>query len=198
VLLAHYYDQEQRGPLREQAVSFNARGRSFSAVTANGVFSKGSLDNGTSLLIEKASLPVSGRVLDLGCGWGPVGLVVKSLHPSLEVVMGDVNRRAVTLVRKNLERAGVEAVVVLSDGFSNLSGSFDAVLLNPPYAAGRDVCFRLIEESYEHLEEGGSLQLVARHKKGGAMLEKKMEEIFGNVDVLGKGGGFRVYRSVKR
>lgn len=195
--LAHYYDEEQQGPVREREVSFTARGRSFTAVTANGVFSKDSLDNGTALLIEKALLPEDGRVLDLGCGWGAVGLVVKSLHPGLEVVMSDVNRRAVSLARKNLEKAGVEAEVVVSDGFSNLKGFFDAVLLNPPYAAGRDVCFRLIQESSDNLDSDGSLQLVARHKKGGAALEKKMKEVFGNVDVLGRGGGFRVYRSRK-
>ena len=196
--MAHYYDVAPGGEVREREVSFTSRGRSFTAVAANGVFSKDGLDNGSALLLEKAVLPDSGRVLDLGCGWGAVGLVVKAVRPDLDVVLSDVNSRAVALARKNLERNGLAAEVVRSDGFDKVPGPFDAVLLNPPYAAGRDVSVRLIRESYDNLNEGGSLQLVARHKKGGAVLEKKMKEVFGNVDVLGRGGGFRVYVAWRR
>lgn len=196
--MAHYYDKEQSSPLRPEQVSFTARGRVFTATTWSGTFSRDSLDKGTEVLINYADLPVIGRVLDLGCGWGAVSLVVASVAPALELVACDVSERAVSLTRKNLQDNGLDKVFVKhSDGFEKLQGSFDCVLTNPPYAAGRQVCYRLIDESFEHLSQGGSLQLVARHKKGGAMLEKHMFEVFGNVDTLAKKGGFRVYKSVK-
>ena len=82
--------------------------------------------------------------------------------------------------------------------FSALKGKeFDTILLNPPISAGMETCYEMIEKSYEHLKEGGSLQIVAKNRKGGARLGEKMEEIFGNMSVLGKKGGFWVYMSIK-
>lgn len=195
--MAHYYDQGQSSPLRPAMVTFMARGQRFSATTWSGVFSREGLDRGTEALLKYGDWPSEGTVLDLGCGWGAVALTVKTLSPSLRVTASDVNERAVKLTRKNLADNGFSDVdVVRSDGLEKL-GEYECILFNPPYAAGRSVCFSLIDESHEHLSVGGSLQLVARHQKGGAALEKHMQEVFGNVTTLGKQGGFRIYKSVR-
>lgn len=188
--MTHYSDADQASPLQPKRISFAARQRSFTAVTGSGVFSKDGLDNGTKLLIGAVSLEGDERVLDLGCGWGPVGLVLNACYPHIRLVMSDVNRRAASLARKNVPGADVR----FSDAFSAVPELFDLILTNPPYAAGRDVCYRLIEESFHHLERGGVFLLVARHQKGGKMLEKKIEAVFGGVETVAKGGGFRVYK----
>ena len=109
--------------------------------------------------------------------------------------VSDVNERALKLTRMNAKQFDVKIRVKKSDLFETLD-SFDCILTNPPYVAGRKVIFELIEQAKDHLNPRGTLQLVARHQKGGKMLEKKMLETFGNVEILGKKAGFRVYQSV--
>lgn len=193
--MPHYYDSDNRSE-KFFTIRFRSRNREFVALSSGAVFSKDGLDRGTSLLIEVADISNGDKVCDLGCGWGPVTLVLKDFFPDSEFVMIDVNPQALLLARKNL--AGRDGVrIVKSDVFSSVDEFFDVILTNPPYAAGRSKCYEFITQSFAHLRKGGSLQLVARHNKGGAMLEKKMNEVFGNVSVLGKKGGFRVYKSVK-
>ncbi|MBW2968063.1 methyltransferase, partial [Candidatus Woesearchaeota archaeon] len=168
--------------------------------TAGGVFSPKKLDTGTKLLIEHAELHAGRKVLDLGCGYGVLGAVLKKLNPDLEIWMTDVNPRAVKLAKMNVKNLKVDAEVLQGDVFANktLRGKeFDVIFLNPPQTAGKKLCFRMIEESKGHLVQGGCLQLVARHQKGGKELSKKMESVFGNVSEAAKGSGFRVYVSQK-
>ncbi len=123
---------------------------------------------------------------------------MKMLHPDSEVVMSDVNSRAVEIARKNIRLHNLEGIsAVESDVFSSIPDRFDVILLNPPQTAGKDLCFRMIEESKDHLAGDGTLQLVARPNKGGKTLAAWMEEVFGNVAETGKGSGFKVYLSKK-
>lgn len=195
--MSHYYSQVQKSPLNEEKISVKIKNKEISLFSASGLFSKSNLDNGTRCLIENYSLGDAKKVLDLGCGYGVVAVWVK-LNNDVEVVASDVSIRAVEYTVKNCKLNKVDVRVVLSDLFSKLDEKFDLILTNPPYVAGRDVCYSFITESFLHLNLNGELQLVARHQKGGKMLEAKMFEVFGNVDVLGKSSGFRVYRSVKK
>ena len=102
------------------------------------------------------------------------------------------------LTKKNLKLNDVKGKTIQSDGFKKINEEFDAVLLNPPQVAGKDVCFMLIEESFTHLNKGGNLQIVARHNKGGKTLSEKMRSVFGNVEETAKGSGYRVYLSLKK
>ena len=112
--------------------------------------------------------------------------------------MTDVNERALTISRKNAHKNHVSLEIIESDLYKKLIGrTFDVIISNPPHHAGRDLVYQLIEETPQYLKSNGTLQIVAQHNKGGAMLEKKMKEIFGNVSVLGKKAGFRVYCSKK-
>jgi 16S rRNA (guanine1207-N2)-methyltransferase len=106
----------------------------------------------------------------------------------------DINT-AVFLARKNIELNKVNAEARESDIFSSIPEKFDTILLNPPQSAGKELCFRMIEESRQHLKKNGLLQLVARPRKGGRTLAEKMKEVFGNVEVIAKGAGFSVYVS---
>jgi len=114
-----------------------------------------------------------------------------------DVLLTDINERAIYLAKKNILLNGVKADARASDLFSGIPEKFDTILLNPPQSAGKKLCFQMIEKSKEHLNKEGLLQLVARPRKGGKTLAGKMKEVFGNVEVIAKGAGFSVYASKK-
>lgn len=162
--------------------------------TGSGVFSPDKIDKGSSLLAENAIIKEGWRVLDLGCGYGAVGIAVAQAH-GVSVVMTDVNKRAIMLARRNVKMNSIDAEVKQGDSYEKIDGIFDTILLNPPQHAGKDVCFTMIQDAPKYLKQGGLLQVVARHNKGGRSLSKKMEDVFGNVKDIAKKGGFRVYVS---
>lgn len=195
--MTHYFSEKQHSKPAKHAIEALLRGNRVIFVSASGTFSKKRIDAGTRLLIEKSLLQDGWKVLDLGCGYGPVGIAVAKAFPKAEVVMTDVNERAVALAQDNVKLNKLGNARVLKGSLYNpvAEEKFHAILLNPPMAAGRKLCFEMIEKSVEHLVPGGLLELVARHNKGGRMLEEKMKEVFGNVEQLAKKSGYRVYVS---
>jgi len=197
----HYYTRKPSSEvcLKEIAADIKRDGAllTFSLWSAGGLFCKDGLDKATRLLIEHAVIKPEWRILDLGCGYGVVGIALKKLFPKLEMVMCDVNERAVAVAQRNVKRHELSIEVFESDVFEGLQGNFDSVLVNPPMAAGRKLCVRMIEDTFSHLNKNGWLQLVARHNKGGEFLSKHMQDVFGNLKTLAKKGGFRVYASQK-
>lgn len=194
----HYYTQNQTSAFKPEKITVNVLGKEVELYTSGGVFSAREIDKGTKLLIESALIKRGWKVLDFGCGCGVIGIALKKKEPELNVTFSDVNERAVKLAEMNLKLNKITADVFQSNVFENKELNtiqFDTILLNPPQTAGKKICFRMIEESAAHLVNGGALQIVARHKKGGKELSKKMEEIFGNVAVAGKKGWYRVYVS---
>jgi 16S rRNA (guanine1207-N2)-methyltransferase len=191
----HYFSESPSSELKERSFKAVLKGKEFFFHSGAGIFCPDKIDNGTFLLIEKCIVKNKQRILDLGCGYGAVGVVIAKIFPESEVVMSDINERAVMFAKKNCEINKVKAVVIKSYCFENIKEKFDVILLNPPQTAGKDVCFQMIEESKKFLKKKGSLQLVARSKKGGKSLEAKMKEVFGNVKVIARGSGYKVYFS---
>jgi len=173
------------------------RGRLFEFVTASGVFSKTRIDPGTRLLIEFMTLPERGSVLDVGCGYGPLGIAAATFNPNLKVVMTDVNERAVWLAKENAKRNALQNVKVKQGLLYEPVGDmkFEAILSNPPITAGMKVVEPLITEAPKHLVKDGLLQVVVRSKIGGKRLTNLMNRAFGNVDILARKGGYRVLLS---
>lgn len=190
----HYFTEHPKSKLNFGVVRTYFRGRLFEFVTASGVFSRTRIDQGTRLLIEDMLLPEKGMVLDLGCGYGPVGIAAATFNPSLHVVMTDVNERTVWLAKKNAKRNFLENVEVrqgfLYEPVRDLK--FETILSNPPIAAGMKTVLPLITQTPQHLKEEGLLQIVVRSKVSGKRLTKLMDETFGNVDVLARKSGYRV------
>jgi 16S rRNA (guanine1207-N2)-methyltransferase len=177
-------------------------GKKFIINSGSGLFSLKELDFGTKLLIENAKIPKpDSEILDLGCGYGIVGIALKSKYPESNITMIDLNERAVKLSKQNCDENDVICTVLKSDIFSNSElrdKKFDAILTNPPFSAGKKVCIDIIKQSYDHLTKGGLLELVAPHNKGGESLKKAMLMTFNNVGELDKKRGYRVYISVKK
>ncbi len=167
-------------------------------MTDAGVFARGKLDRGTRLLIEAVDIPEGSVVLDLGCGYGPIGIAAAVLCPTCRVYMIDVNERACGLTRRNATLNGAANVEVrCGAGFQPVKGmKFDLVLSNPPIRAGKRVLFGIIEEAAQHLKPGGRLVLVAQTKQGAKSLLRKLAEVFPTAREVEKGGGYRVMEGV--
>ena len=193
-----YYTREPGSESRPEECEFVYRGETMRFTTDAGVFSRGELDTGTRLLLEALPEALSGEILDLGCGWGPIGVSVKRLWPETRVTMADVNLRALAWSRKNAEKNGAEVNCVESDGFAALAGkTFDAVITNPPIRAGKQVIYRMFAEAFDHLKEKGSLFLVIRKQQGAESCVKYLKTIYPSVEKRDRSGGFWVIEARK-
>jgi 16S rRNA (guanine1207-N2)-methyltransferase len=195
----HYYTQQPESTARLGLLRTRLRGRPFEFLTSAGVFSRTRVDPGTRLLIESMVLPQQGSVLDLGCGYGPVGIAAATINPDVQVVMVDINERALRLARKNVQRNNVTNVEVRSGWLYQPVGDtkFEAVLSNPPLSAGKPTVSSIVGEAPSHLQDNGSLQVVVRSKTGGSSILREMEATFGNVKVVARRSGYRVLLAKK-
>ena len=193
-----YYSREPGSESRPAECTFAYRGKTLCFVTDAGVFSRGELDAGTRLLLDALPEGLAGRILDLGCGWGPIAVSVKAVRPEAEVTAADVNLRALDLCRRNAEKNGTEILCLESDGFGALEGEiFDAVITNPPIRAGKQVIYRLFAEALAHLKPGGSLFLVIRKQQGAESCIRYLKTLYASVDKLDRSGGFWVLEARK-
>lgn len=192
----HYFSENPAASGgRPYTIETDLRGLTLKLATEAGVFSRERVDRGTRLLIKHLHVEPTDRVLDLGCGYGVVGVVAALLAPNGHVTLVDINRRAVDLARRNLRlNAVANAEVHHGDGFAPVYGrSFDLIALNPPIRAGLRLVHRLIEEAKEHLSSGGRFYLVGRTKQGVIRMAEKISEVFGATEEVAKGGGYRLY-----
>ena len=193
----HYYSQNPNVEHDEQQVIFEVMGRKLRCTTDAGVFSRDGLDMGTRILLE--ALPeLSGRILDLGCGWGPVGAAVGSVYPGTEILMTDVNERAAELAKRNLAANGVKnARVITGDGYASVDGKFSAILLNPPIRAGKQVIYAMFADALDYLEDGGALYIVIRKQQGAESAEKYLKTLYSDVERIAREKGYWVLRCAK-
>lgn len=193
-ITTHYFSEKPETKPKYGIIRVYLRGRYFEFLTSSGVFSPKRIDLGTRLLIESMVLPEEGCILDLGCGYGPVGIVAATLKPKLQVYMVDINERAIKLARENAKRNLTENVKVMQ-GFLYepvKKLKFDAILCNPPISAGMKTIKKIINEAPAHLKKNGMLEIVVRSKIGGKTIKEFMEKTFGNVKVHARQSGYRV------
>ena len=195
----HYYIKNPRCKRINYQIKTNAFGISFIFKTVSGVYSPKRVDLGSIIHLKHANLKNTDKILDLGCGYGTVGIIIKKLHPRIQVYMSDINQRAIDCAKENIKLNNIKAKVFQSDGFENVKDcDFNVVLFNPPIQAGLKICYRLLAESFTHLKIGGTLQVVLRPREGGKSILKKMQAIFGNLKELGNEGIYVVYSSEKK
>ncbi len=195
----HYYTERPtsgRDPRRIEAV---LRGERFTFATDAGVFSKREVDYGSQLLIETMDIPRTASVLDMGCGYGPIGLAAARLADQGTVTMVDMNERAVELAGANARLNRIANVRILqSDGFARLGEErFTHILSNPPIRAGKEIVYRMFDESVLHLTEQGELWIVIQKKQGAPSALNKLESLFAVVEEKAKDKGYRIFRAMK-
>jgi 16S rRNA (guanine1207-N2)-methyltransferase len=193
----HYYTREPQSESRPVECEYVYRGERLRFVTDAGVFSKGEVDNGTRLLLEALPEQMSGEILDLGCGWGVIGISIAKKWPECRVTMADVNLRALELSRENAKKNRVETECIESDGMAALaSRTFDAVVTNPPIRAGKQVIYQMFADAAKSLKPGGALYLVIRKQQGAESCIKYLKTIYGEVEKLDRSGGFWVIKGI--
>ena len=190
----HYYTENPNSAHDERRIALRALGNDLTFVTDAGVFSRDGLDRGTEVLLE-ALPPLEGRVLDLGCGWGAVGVALGKRYPALDIVMTDINSRAVELARRNLAENGVMAAVLQGDGFDAVEGRFNAIVTNPPIRAGKAVIYGLFARARDYLEPDGALYVVIRKQQGAPSALKYLKEIYSRAETVDRASGFHVLRA---
>ncbi len=195
----HYFTENPDSEIKEKSFSETIKGKQLSFTSVSGVFSfEDRLDKVSHNLI-KYFTPSGNTILDVGCGYGAIGLFLKALFPSQQVSMIDINNRALDYSRKNAAANKLEVQVSHSNLYQALGNeTFDDIVSNPPFAAGKELNTRLIKEALEHLSVNGALWLVAFHNKGGSTLKDIMKSVFGNVEDVDKSGGIRVYKAIKK
>lgn len=196
----HYYSKEQQVESNPRNWSFTLRNHSFLFKTDNGVFSKGEVDFGSRLLVETFRFPeISGDVLDVGCGYGPIGLSIAKDARDRNVHMVDVNERALLLANENARLNQISNTSIYESFCLDqvAKNNFAVILTNPPIRAGKQVVHQILEQSYNHLAPSGELWVVIQKKQGAPSAIEKLEGLFQDVEVVEKKKGYFIIKATK-
>lgn len=198
----HYFSEKPEIKSEKKRIKYTIQNKKFEFITDNGVFSKSKVDFGTDLMLNEFLKKNRGlevekiKILDIGCGYGAVSVILKSFYPEISITLSDVNERALELSEENLKKYGINDYhIIKSDAFEKITEKFDVILSNPPIRAGKDIIFKIYSEAYEHLNENGEFYCVIQTKHGAKSTQKKLMEIFGNCDTVTIDGGYRIFLS---
>ncbi len=196
----HYFSNDPSSKSDRKRWEFALRGSRFTFLSDHGVFSKNEVDFGSRLLIEAFQVPdIKGDILDVGCGYGPIGLSLAKEFQGREVHMVDVNERALGLAKENAANNKIENIRIFqSSVYENVDGKYAAILSNPPIRAGKDIVHEILEKAVEYLVPDGELWIVIQKKQGAPSALKKLEEVFSEVEVVEKKKGYYIIKSKKR
>jgi 16S rRNA (guanine1207-N2)-methyltransferase len=199
-MMSHYFQNDPNLRDIEKEIKYNYKDVTLVLKTNTGVFSKNNIDFGTRVMLETLDCDFKNKkVLDLGCGYGIIGLAIAKANPSSSVDMVDVNPRAVELANNNkLINKISNASVYESNLYEKINLEYDYIISNPPIRAGKKTVFGVVEEAYNHLVSGGSIFVVIQKKQGALSLMKRMEEVFSNATILDKEKGYFIIESKKR
>lgn len=196
----HYYSKTQDGlESKPNEFIFNFKDHSFKFHTDSGVFSKEYIDYGTFAML-KAFVPndIDLPILDMGAGYGPIGIVVSKLY-NKKTVMCEINERAYNLILKNIEENNSDSLAYNSNLYESLDNNmkFSSVITNPPIRAGKDIVFKIYEGAYERLSKNGELWVVIQKKQGAPSSKEKLISLFGNCEIITRDKGYYILKSIK-
>lgn len=191
-----YYDEHPDAQHDIHELHVVLLGERMNFLTDAGVFSKKMIDFGSQVLLSCLAFQPGETVLDVGCGYGPLGLSLAKAQ-GVHATMVDVNTRALDLAQKNAAFNQVEATIFQSNVYDQVEGCFDHIISNPPIRAGKKVVHEVLSGSFDHLNPGGDLTIVIQKKQGAPSAKAKMEEVFGNCEILKKDKGYYILRSEK-
>ena len=193
-----YFENNEKLESEIREISYYFRGTKISFYADNGVFSKGGIDFGSNLLLKTISLDGCKHILDVGCGYGTIGVTLAKTNPEVVVTMVDVNLRAIGLCKRAIEKNGLtNAEVFESNIYENVNGVFDVVVSNPPIRAGKSVVHGIILGAYEHLNDGGSMWCVIQKKQGAESAKKLLKTLYQSVEVVEKDKGYEIIKATK-
>ena len=195
----HYFTARPSSAAERRTIEVDLAGRTVTVQTAGGIFSPDHVDLGTRVLLRTVPPPpVSGDLLDLGCGWGPIALTLALLSPGARVWAVDVNERALDLVRRNAASLGLSNVTAATPAEVPQDVRFAAVWSNPPVRVGKDELHALLRRWLTRLEPGGEAWLVVGRHLGADPLLRWLQDELGpavRVERSASAKGFRVLRA---
>jgi 16S rRNA (guanine1207-N2)-methyltransferase len=198
--MSHYFKDDPNLASNIKQINFEVNGITMNLLTDNGVFSKNKVDEG-SLAFLRVLLPLNlgNNILDLGCGYGTLGLTIAVAKKEARVTLADINPRALNMCRRNAELLNLSQRVTIlqSDIYEKIEGPYDSIVVNPPIRAGKAVTYRMYEEAKQYLIDGGSLYIVIRKAQGADSASKYIESIFGNIRLLDRHKGYHIYQAIK-
>jgi len=197
--MSQYFENDESIKSSPKWINYEIYQRKFSLKTDLGVFSKDNIDAGTYAFLKVLiPLQLHGRVLDVGCGYGALGLTLASFMPETQFVLSDVNERALKLTKSNIQSLKLMNVTCLqSDIYQNIEGLFNAIVINPPIRAGKKVIYQMFKGAYDYLVDGGSLFIVIRKSHGAFSARDYIESIYGNCTLLKRDKGYYIYQANK-
>lgn len=197
--MSHYYQNDPQLDHNLKMIDVHQKSTSFRFYTDRGVFSKDRLDYGTKVLVDAINLEENVKhIVDMGCGYGAIGIMMATWYPNAIVSMIDVNERAVELSQKNAILNGVSNVnIQTSFLFEAFEKNVDVIITNPPIRAGKQTVFRLYEQAHRHLNENGVFYVVIQKKQGAPSTMEKLQSLFNKVEVISKDKGYWVIISYK-
>ena len=197
--MSHYFKNDESLESKKRIIKYSINSHSFELNSDLGVFSKNELDPGSELLIKTAiKNNIKGDLLDVGCGYGPIGITLSCLCEISKVDFIDVNRRALNLTMENAKKYCKNTYNVFeSNGFENVKDLYDFILINPPIRAGKEVIFKMFEDSIKHLKNDGNLMIVIRKDQGAPSAKTKLLSIFGNCETLDREKGYHILKCHK-
>lgn len=196
--MEHYFTSDPTVKSEERIIEYKIKGKTLTFISDNGVFSKNHIDSATELLVKTIYDEVHGKILDVGCGYGVIGITLATSQEIKEVTMIDINHRALELAKRNSAKNKVsdKIKVLESNGFEQIKEKYNAIITNPPIRVGKSVIYQMYADAKEHLLDGGALYIVINKKHGAPSTIKYLEELFGNAEVLDKKAGFNVIKCV--
>lgn len=197
--MGQYFDNDANIKTQKREINVTINDQRYSFVSDNGVFSKSEIDYGSIALLKVLLKEnITGHVLDVGCGYGTIGLILAKNLPMSHFTLIDINLRACALARENIKKWGLTNVSVIeSDIFENVDEQFDNIVTNPPIRAGKKVIYSIFEQSYHHLKQNGKLYIVIRKSHGAESAQKFISSVFTNCELLKRDKGFYIYRAIK-
>ena len=200
--MEHYYSNNPTSASEEKEIEYYIAGKKIKLVVDNGVFSKAHVDIATNFMLNVLIKEnINGNVLDVGCGYGVIGITLKTFFKDIKVTMLDINERALGLAQKGVKLNKLDNVKIIeSDGFAAIKEEekFDVIVTNPPIRAGKHVIYQMYEDSFKHLKSGGAFYLVINKKHGAPSTKEFLINLFGNCEILDKKTGFNVMKCVRQ
>ena len=192
--MKHYFQNDETLKTEEEKKEVFIKDTKYVFLTDHGVFSKKGLDFGTRTLLESIDLSsVNGKVLDFGCGYGPIGIFIKD-KTNADVDMIDVNERALKLAKSNASLNNVSVNVFYSDCYENVECKYDFIISNPPIRVGNEILYKILFGAKDYLKKNGSLIIVINKNQGAKTVLKKLSEKY-EVSVINKNKGFYIIKA---
>lgn len=199
--MEHYFTNSQREEEDYFTFTDNFNNTKFTFHSCKGVFSNDKIDEGTKTLLHaviKEHPSLQGKVLDIGCGIGVIGIILQFTYKNLHLTMADINQTAVQLTKQNLQKHNLSATVIESNLYQSVTEKeFDFIITNPPIKAGKKTLWQFVSEGYHYLKDQGKIILVIRKKHGQESLFKFMQQTFGNCQILKRESGYYILQSTK-